>query len=481
MKMQRVADLVEDVQLGDPRRTQRLRQTVELLAAKPTASIPEAANSWSQTLATYRLLSNDALDLEQLIAGIGLTTAKRCPPSGVVLAVQDTSSFDFTGHRGGQSLGPLETSKRQGLMTHTTLAVHPAGTPIGVLDQRIWARDPDAPPTAVNRHHTPIEGKESGKWLEGVRASLDRLAGDCTVVTVADREADIYELFALCTELAGDWVIRARHDRKRHGDAASIEQLITASAPRGVQTVEVGARPDQPPRQATVEVRAITVEVDPPRTDSKQRKAHWYAAHPAVERIGPSAMGALSLGVVLVTEPDAPAGVTPLHWLLLTSLPVTSEAEVLTCLHYYRLRWLVERFHYVLKSGCRVEALQLATGPRLQRALAIYSVVAAWILLCTYAARVDPDAPATTIMDEEAWQVLMRVHAPAQPLSAEPPTVREAVRLVAQLGGFLARRGDGEPGVVTIWRGFRRLADIIFAWQLLQGISAPSPSPPTSV
>jgi hypothetical protein len=293
-------------------------------------------------------------------------------------------------------------------------------------------------------------------------------------VTVADREADIYELFALTAELTGDWVIRARHDRARADGDGSMERTVADTPVLATEEVEVARTPNRPHRTAKLEVRATEVRVAPPTEREQAAKARWFAVHPGVERVGPSLVGALTLGVIQVTEPHPPQGETAVHWLLVTSLPVAAAADALASLHYYRLRWLVERFHFVLKSGCRVEKLQLEHGDRLRRALTIYSVVAAWLLQGTYLARTTPDAPATLIMDDEAWRVLLTVHHPHQPLPDQPPTVRQALRLLAQLGGFLARTSDGEPGVVTVWRGFRRLSDMIFAWRIFTSVSMPS-------
>ncbi len=359
-------------------------------------------------------------------------------------------------------------------MVHTTLTVTPDGTPVGLLDQQLWARDAATVGSRHQRHATPLEGKESAKWLHAERASVDREGNRCQVVTLADREADIYELFALAAELAGDWVIRARHDRGRADGAGSIESAVAEAPVLTTEEVEVARRPNHPRRMAKLEVRATEVRVAPPKERAKAAKEQWYAAHPQAQAIGPTQIGELTLGVIQVTEPHPPTGETPVHWLLVTSLPVATAAEALTCVHYYRLRWLVERFHFVLKSGCQVEKLQLEHGDRLQRALTIYSVVAAWLLQATYLARTAPDAPATVILDDEAWRVLLTVHYPHQSLPAQPPTVRQTLRLIAQLGGFLARTGDGEPGVITVWRGFRRLTDMILAWRIFKSVSTPS-------
>jgi len=472
----RAAALVGPVELGDARLNQRLEVVVEQLLDHPQASIPEACGSWAATLAAYRLLENDAVPTEAISAGVGQATVARCPAGDVLLAVQDSSNIDYGKHAATQGLGPLQHANLRGVVLHTTLAVTPAGVPLGLLDQQLWTRDVATMGKTAQRAEIPIEGKESAKWLRSLRRVQQRVDGRCPLVTVADREADVYELFALAAELQSDWVIRACHDRRRVGTGESVAAAVAAAPVLVTQTVEVARQVNHPPRPASVEVRALPVRVSAPRVNGKAAKTQWYRDHPAAPALGPSAIGELSLGVILITEPQPPADVPPVRWLLVTSLPLTTVEEVLTCVQYYRQRWLVERFHYVLKSGCQVERLQLETGQRLSRAVVLYSVVAAWLLLSTYQARITPEAPATTIMDEEAWEVLARVQAPDQPVPTEPPTVREAIRMVARLGGFLGRTGDGDPGVKTIWRGFRRLTELIWAWRIFSQVSSSSPT-----
>jgi len=476
---ERAEQLVGAVELGDVRLERRVVEVVETFLTRPEATIPTANSAWAATQATYRLLANDAVRVEALVEGMGQATVQRCPSGEVLLAVQDTTSVDYTHHRGAAQLGPLEDPTHRGILLHTTLAVTAAGQPMGVVDQQVWERDPEQTGHRHQRHALPIEGKESVKWLHAMHATIQRVGTRCPLVTVADREADIFDLFALAAELPGDWVIRARHDRVLAAEPGVAEpaHLLTtlAAAPCLLQTtVAVSRQANRAAREAQVEVRVAEVALPPP-AHAVQAHARWWAAHPEVAPVGPRTRAALTVGVVLVSEPHPPSGERALHWLLVTSLPLTTVDEALTCVHYYRLRWLVERFHYVLKSGCHVEQLQLETAARLERALVIYSAVAAWMLHATYQARVAPEAPATVIMEDDAWRVLLTVHYPHRSLPPQPPTVREALRLVAQLGGFLARNGDGEPGVKTVWRGFTRLTDMLIAWRIFTSVSTPSP------
>jgi hypothetical protein len=161
----------------------------------------------------------------------------------------------------------------------------------------------------------------------------------------------------------------------------------------------------------------------------------------------------LRLQVILAEEEDAPAGSRPLRWLLVTSLPIASLEDALCTIRRYSYRWLIERYHFILKRGCRLEHLQLENVGRRQRALATYLIVAWRLLWLTYAARRQPDQPCSVVFETHEWQALYgTLHRTAKPPET-PPTLRPAVHWMARLGGFIERRADGEPGVQTIWLG----------------------------
>jgi hypothetical protein len=453
--------------LGDARRAARLRQLVEQVAAQPAAGLPQACGDAAATTAAYRFLRNEAIRPAAIRASLVAATVGRCPDHGRVLAVQDTTTLDYTAHPTTIGLGMLDAADQRGLLVHSTLAVSPAGVPLGLLDQQVWVRDPAPQGKRHQREVLPIEAKESVKWLRAARAVEAHLGPGVAVVHVADREADVYDLLALATTLRGDYVIRARHDRRLAGEVGLLRAQVAQAPVRATTAVEVQARPGHPARRARVVVRATTVTLAPPARPVGPIVA-WWTAHPQVERLAPAPLVPLRVGVVWVQEVDPPAGEPPLDWLLLTSLPLTTAAAVLTVVAYYRLRWLIERYHFVLKSGCRIEHRRLKTATRLERALALYGAVAWWLLWLTYQARAEPDQPCTAVLDETTWQVVHLVRHPGAPLPATPPDLRTVLRQIAGLGGFLGRRGDGEPGVQTLWRGLMRLHDMVLAVRAVQ-------------
>jgi hypothetical protein len=174
------------------------------------------------------------------------------------------------------------------------------------------------------------------------------------------------------------------------------------------------------------------------------------------------------VSVVEVQEVHPPEGEKAVHWLLLTNLPVETAEQARQITTWYSLRWLSERLHYVLKSGCRLEASQLSQAVRLERLLAVYTLVAWRILWLTYQARITPDAPCTLALQPAEWQALYLFTQKPRRLPKQPPSLHPAIRWIAQLGGFLGRKGDGEPGVKVLWRGWTRLQDITATFTLLQ-------------
>lgn len=462
-----VDEIVGDIELGDPRRNQRLRTLLQTLVKRPAESIPQACNSWAETLAAYRFFSNDAIAPEAIIAGLTQATLARCQGQPYVLAIQDTTTLDYSHQSKTSGLGPLETAKQRGLMLHTTLAVGANGVPLGILDHQCWARDPTAIGSRHQRQKVPVEGKESAKWLRALQRTEALVGERASVITVADREADLYELYALAQTLKGSWLIRARHNRRLVGEEKRLLRAVEQAPLGATVTVELPRADNRPARTAILEVRWCSVVLRPPKRN-QAAISQWWAAHPATEQLSPAPLKPLRVGAILVSEAQPPVGQQPVSWLLLTNLPLGSLERVIACIEYYRLRWLVERYHFVLKSGCRIEHLQLEEVERLQRALAVYVGVAWRLLWLTYEARARPEAPCSVVFATDEWRLLAAMFPQLAQPSGQPPTLGKVVRQIAQLGGFLSRQGDGQPGVKTLWRGLKRLEDRVMTYRFLR-------------
>ena len=431
-------------ELGDVRRTRRLKQLGTALAKHASSSLPEVCEDWAEQKAGYRFFSNEGVRPAAILASHRAATVERMASEAVVLAVQDTTSLDYSQHRATIGLGALATAKQRGMLMHTTLAMTPERVPLGLIDQQIWTRPPATLGTRAVRKDRPIAEKESQKWLTSLHAAIQAQA-KCPatrVVSVGDREADVYDLFLVDRPAGVDLLVRAAWDRRVDAPHAHLWATLAGAPVLTTRSVDVPRRPGHLARTATVTIQAQRVTLRPPK--------HRDHEH----------LPTVSVTAVWVVETHPPPETEPLAWMLVTTLPVTTATQAHTLVDWYGCRWEIEVWHTVLKSGCKIEDRQLDTAQRLHRCLALTSVVAWRILFATRLARSEPDLPCTVLLSTQEWQALACriLRTPAPPPA--PPPLRQAVRWIAQLGGFPARASDGDPGPTTLWRGFRRLAEL---------------------
>ncbi len=444
--------------LGDARRTARLVALAEALGACPAASLPEACGSPAALKAAYRFFDTAEVTPDAVLARHVQATYARLTAVPLVLAAQDTTLLDWTAHPATTGLGPLSSARQQGLLAHSTLALTPERVPLGLLAQETWARDAATFGQLPDQHARGIAEKESQKWLTSLAAvAAARAACPQThFVSVGDREADVYDLFAAARPAGVDLLVRATQDRGIADATHRRLRAAVAAAPRAATvTLHLPRRAAQPARQAILAVRWRAVTLRPP-------------ARRASEGLPPVAVWA-----VWAVEEAPPAGQEPVAWLLLTTVPVADTAAALARLAWYACRWGIEVWHKVLKSGCRIEARQLATADRLRRCLALYSVIAWRVVWATMLARALPDAPCTALLADDEWQALYCAvhHTPTPP--AQPPPLRDAVRWLARLGGFLGRTRDDDPGVTVLWKGFQHLADLATMYRIMRPPATP--------
>jgi hypothetical protein len=436
--------------LPDTRLQARLLTVARDFYARPTANVAQACSSRAKTKAAYRFLDHDKTTMETLLQPHYRATGARVRAEAIVLAVQDTTSLNYTAHATTVGIGPIGTTEDgpQGLHLHSTLAFNAAGTPLGLIDVQCWARDPNE--FGMKRHHLPIEEKESFKWLKSYRAAaaLQARCPRTTVVSVGDREADLYELFQ---EAAADpkgpkLLVRAKHDRALKNEQHRLWHTMQSLPPAGIQVLHVPRQGKRAARDAHLAIRYSAVSLEAPAGQQ-----------------GP----AIPVWAVLAQEQDVAPGVKALEWMLLTTVAVTSLAHAIERLTWYARRWGIEVWHRTLKSGCRIEKRQLGDSERIEACLAIDLVVAWRIYYLTKLGREVPQAPCTVYFEEAQWKGLMAFTTKNPVAPKQPPTLRDAIRLVASLGGFLGRKSDGEPGTQSLWLGLQRLDDISATWQVM--------------
>ena len=436
--------------LSDERLTKRLRLMAHDFFARPTANIPQACGSRARTKAAYRFCSHEHVTMEAILAPHFESTLKRAASEKIVLAIQDTTTVNYTTHPATEGLGPIGSVGARdtlGLQVHSTLAFNLSGTPLGLFDAQCWTRDPAEHGKARERERLPIEEKESRKWLLGYLATekAQRRLGETRIVNVGDAEADIFELFARSRHgsTRPDLLVRASQPRKlestdRH--APFVWEHVKSMPRAGQLPLVVPRSGSRPRRETTLALRFAEVRVRPPLISTQKAPVTMWA--------------------VAATEEAKPAAGERIEWLLLTTIPVTTVEEAAEKVSWYALRWQIEVFHRTLKSGCRIEDRQLGSMKSLEACLAVDLVVAWRIFHLTKLSRETPNEVCSVFFEDAQWKALVCFlnKTPIPPTS--PPTLREATRMVAGLGGFLGRKSDGEPGTETLWRGLTRLDDI---------------------
>jgi hypothetical protein len=318
-------------------------------------------------------------------------------------------------------------------------------------------REPDSFGKTEDRRKVSIEDKESCRWLNGYRAAceIQELCPDTQVVSIADREGDIYDLFVEYHDHPGpraDFLIRAGHPRSTtQRDLAAgpnkyckVLSEVRASPLLATRTIELPATAKRAARQACLEIRALTVTVKTPH--------------------GRGDLKPVAMNVVLVEEVGGPGDGTDVSWQLLTSLPINTVEEVLLVVDYYRQRWAVENYFKTLKTGCRVEGLRLETTARLKNALALYEIIAWRIQHLTHLNRTHPDVPCDQVFANHEWKSVWCVTKKTPP-PLTPPTLAGFLRLLASLGGYNNRAKERPPGPMPFWLGIRRMYDLVLAYQ----------------
>jgi hypothetical protein len=446
------------LRLHDERLKQRLFTIARDFYNRSQASIPEACGSKSRTKGAYRFFQNPKVTMDVILTPHTEATVERIKEHAVVLAPQDTTTLNYYHHPATTGLGPVNTKsdKATGLILHDTLAFSVEGTPLGVIDAQCWARDPDDQGKRERRKALPIEQKESMKWLRSFRrlAEIQALCPDTQLVSVGDRESDLYELFA---EAAQDpsgpkLLVRAERSRNRRVEQESLWQFLAAKPVAGEITLHLPKRGKRPARKAVLDVRFAEVTLQPPQK---------------------SPLPPLRLWAVHLLEDEAEDGGEPIEWMLLTTVAVNTFEDALERAEWYAARWGIEVYHRTLKSGCRIKDRQLGTAERLQACLGVDMVVAWRIYHLTMLGREVPEQPCTAFFDEVEWKALYCYHHQTPAVPELPPSMAEAIRMLGAMGGHLGRRRDGPPGTQVLWRGLQRLDTAVQMYIVFTSSPAP--------
>ena len=451
---------------GDSRIDRRFVTVACDAIENPAARINHASEDWAATKGAYRFFSNPKADKEKIMECHKTNTINRMKGKKTVLTIQDSSYLDFTNHTKLKGKGPIGTrqQKTSGYVMHSTLAITTEGLPLGMLTLDLWARpqfeDKAKKPTSSK------EDKESYKWIKALK-EINEINSDVDIINISDREADFYDYFAEAKELDQKIIVRARYDREIQEDDSSESKEEAENKNRmwdhmSKQPVCFHDRVEisrnhinlkgknykeyRKKRMAELEIRVGKVTLKPSKYSKKTES--------------------LVYNLIFAKEVNAPEGVTPLEWMLVTNLPIDSIEDVSKVIKYYRLRWSIEEYHKVLKTGCGIEKCLLEDTESMFRYITLFCIVAWRLFWITRMQRIDPNQPCTAALTDVEWKGLYcYLHKTKEPPD-KVPTIREAIVWVARLGGFLARKGDGEPGIITVWRGWSRLHDIVVVYEI---------------
>ena len=434
-----------------------LANLAESLAAAPEVSFSNAVGHGGRQ-AARRIFRNALTTPEAMLQGHYAQTAARSAGEELLLVVQDTTTFNYSSHHATAGLGPIdEHAGSRGLLCHSALAISAAGQPLGLLAVQIWARDPQEHGKAQKRRQLPTSDKESQKWLNTLKSVQERLPSKQRVLVIQDREADVFAFLAAARRTGVDLLVRASHPRlvelpseesQTESETAVAKDLLSTASSAPVvaeMRVSVPRKPGQAQREAILTVRAQRLRVKPPRNGLKQ--PGWKPQE---------------LTVINACEENAANPKDGIHWVLLTSLAVTTAEEACQAVQYYSRRWIIERLHFTLKSGYRTERLQIDEASALGNALSLYYLVAWRILWMTYLARTEPETPVEVILHADEIAVLE-----AQ-TKRNITTVSEAVISIASLAGYVRYKSAPPPGPKMLWQGLRKLEAMTIGWNLAQ-------------
>jgi hypothetical protein len=432
------------VRFYDNRLKQRLYTIAQDYYNRPQATITEACGSKARTMGAYRFFQNERVTMDVVLTPHTEATIERIKEHRVVLTPQDTTKLDYSAHPMTEGLGPTNNTgnKAIGLLLHDTVAFTEDGTPLGILDAQCWARDPKDKGKRYQRKDLPIEQKESMKWLRSFRkvAEVQKLCPDTMLVSIGDRESDIYELLLKASKdpEGPKLLVRLDKSHQRKVDQELLWDSMARKDVAGSLKIHLPRSGSRKARDTWIDIRFDKVELSPPKRCPSSPTVRAWAVY-VVEQEG---------------QEEVPS---PIEWMLLTTVRVETFKDAQKRVEWYSGRWGIEVYHRTLKSGCRIKDRQLGTADRLEACLGVDMVVAWRIYHLAMLGRETPEVPCTVFFKDVEWKALC-CYVNKTPVSPEtPPTLGEAMRMVGAIGGHLGRKSDGPPGTQTLWRGIQRL------------------------
>jgi hypothetical protein len=446
----------------DKRLNTRLLLIAKQLASQFGKNVASSFSSWKDTKAAYRFFSNAKVTIKDLLFSHTTETLTRVRAHDRVLFIQDTTYIDYKNRPKTEGLDLTNGNKKNsedttGLMLHNTLALSIEGIPLGLINQSYIDRKQLQEGTRKGKRHrrhlnNNVSEKESQRWITEVEESQSLDVGNTEVIHIADRECDFYEFFRDASALGAHVLIRAARNRSINKDnrrakpEAHLFDYLKNKRAQGKITINLQINEQNKYRQATLSVIYSPISMPPPPSRTRSKDGE---------------LPLLELFSVMAIERNPPKGCDALCWVLLTDLPITTLDEAIEKIQWYTLRWNIELFHKVLKSGCAVEQAQLRHAERLKKYIAVKSIIAWRLFWLSRYCKEDSEANCLVVLTKEEWEILYRKTHKTKDLPDTPSTISEVFIWIAKLGGYIGRRTDPPPGMISLWRGWQRLMDMV--------------------
>jgi hypothetical protein len=441
----------------DVRLAKRFSKLLGMMSDGIGESVPYACQDWANTKAAYRFFSNAEVNEAQIMAGHFQATQGRLAQANQrILMLHDTCEFSFQRDKDSQigllgrpacgkdKDGRLKHITVRGILMHSSLAITLDGLPLGLAAIKFWTRKQfkgcNALKKKINPTRVPIAEKESIRWLENLRQSTALASKPRDCVHIGDRESDIFELFCLADELGTNFLIRTCVDRLAQDAGTTVAAQMKKAPIQGRHRIQ-GRNKLGEPYEAELDIQYEQLQVLPPVGKWKD-----YSD--------------LTLTVIHALERGTPRGRDKIAWKLITNLPVKSLQSAIEKLDWYALRWKIEVFHKILKSGCKAEASKLRSSERLVNLMAIFCLIGWRIFWLTMLQRAQPDLPPAIALDTTEIFLLDELVKTKPALTRRKRTIADYLIKIARLGGYLNRAADPPPGNMVMWRGLSKLNDI---------------------
>lgn len=433
---------------GDKRRDERFVSILNNISTQPGSSIPKQNKRWYDTKATYEFFKNEDVSVEALQKTMMMYGANHVSDKKELLILHDISNISYNDLQ-AEGLGYLDNKEGRGILCYSSIAATTEGLPLSLLYQHTWVRPLDELGKSSKRKQINFEDKESYRWYEGMQEVNKLLGQQIHKIHIADREADIYELFFHASESNTDLLIRARHNRHLSNGSHLWDNIA---------------------------MQPVSAKVDlniPDKTGKKKIKVEAAVRYHQVEILRPSnnkhSFESVTLTALEIKEINSGKKNEEdiIHWKLLTTLDVADITGALQCVKWYTYRWLIERFHYVLKSGTKIEELQLKDAISLQKAIAVYSMAAFRVMQLVYESRHHPEVSCEVVLTKAQWKTLYMLINESNEIPEQPPSLQQAVMWIGRLGGHLGRKSDGPPGLKTVWLGYQQLCHAASVYELM--------------